>query len=263
MTKDLSPGAKAALKEMMGGGTVPPGRSQRVLGDVKHTVATDAPPRIGDTRTDPVRPAAMARWGIAAAAAVIVASGIGLGLRALDGGDRERLSRAGHSAASYDRTRSVSNGVAPVRGRRPAGAASVNPPAPIENSIPTAVPAAATGAPAAATRDRPTPRPRPRTGTTLGQKPVAGVADPRDEMALLIDARRAVKAGEYRTALSRLGRHRRIYPRSTFHEERVLLEMRALCGDEQLRRAQKLIDRNRGMTRQLKQLCPGLSTPRP
>lgn len=251
---ELNAHARQALTEMMAGGEPEAPAMERVFGAIQESVETDAPPRIGERAAPgPVAPVPITGWAVAAVAVLALAGAAALTLR----GDLwSQGAEQAASSANYDTRSGAASGVAGVAaGGGPELRVQPATVAPPEGEATAVVPAPEV--------DPPAHRPAATRGSRKGRraKTPPKSDENRDEVALLIDARRAVNAGEYSAAISRIRRHRGAFPTSAFAEERRVLEVRALCGAGQIREARRIVDRNPAARGQLLRACPKLSSP--
>lgn len=240
---ELDPASKQLLAQMLAGAEMPDDRHDAIYEDVEASIAADLPPRIGE---GPVEAPANGRRRIGilvAAGGALAAAGLIAGLTLSQTGvwsskDDEASPQSAEMIDQRDDAGGVAEARDPERKRSPA---SKDAPEPedepdlvIEDDEPEIV-------------DDPKTRPNKRRSAP---------ADPREEMALLLQARKDVNAGRYDTALTAIRKHARTYPKSSFAQERRLLEVKAHCGAGHLEKAKALIGRHAKSTPGMRDACP-------
>jgi hypothetical protein len=235
---ELDPGSKQVLQQLLAGADMPDDRRRAVWSDIEQSITRDAPLRIGD---EPVAaPTPTRRYVLPAAlAGALLAAGLVGGLVVSQVGSwrdesSERTDRQAAEMLADDEQDAP--GVAKVRhpNRGQVEPPPSEPPVEEIELLPD---------------EDDTPR-RNR------QRPTR--ADPREELALLVDARDSVNTGQFGAALTALRKHERAYPKSSFARERRLLKVKALCGSGKLDEARTVVDRYGESNPGLRNACPAL-----
>ena len=230
--KELDHESGRLLAQLLEGAQMPEKRGAAIWSDIEQSIARDAAPRIGDG--GPLEPPRRSgRYpALAAAAGVLLAAGLLTGVIASRGaryqpnGDDVQAAQVATEPASPHETVTVKTPTPTVHDDHR-----------IEE-VETPAEEVAVGQPPK--RRRPTQ------------------ADPREELALLLEARNAVNAKRYDEASKWLRKHARAYPKGAFAQERRLLEVKALCGSGKLKEARRIVERDGGSTPGLRQACPAL-----
>ena len=217
---DLDPAAQELLARTLPGADMPADRQRAIWDDIEQSIGRDAPPRIGE---GPL-PAAAGRRSYALLAAIggaLLAAGLVAGVAVSQVGtwrgevEPNPDPQAAEMAVDPDADTSE---VAEIR--NPARPQPPEPEPEPEIEI---------------EEDEPAPS---------RKKKHAPKADPREEMSLLLEARKAVNAGRYAAALTSVRLHEHTYPKSSFAQERRLLKVKALCGSGQTARARAIVKRH-------------------
>ena len=253
---ELDLGSKQLLASMRAGADMPEDRHCAIWRDIAQSVEHDAPLRIGEDPT--IRPGRRRHsMGLAALGGAVAAAGlIAVVLSQVGSWRSESQDAPDPDAAAMVEQRDQEAGVVTVRQ-----------PGPAEVDGPPEAPTEALEPPAPAPEssidddgddegdDESEGEGEPSVGTRRNKRRPAKV-DPRDEMTLLLDARQAVNAGRYASALASLRRHERAFPRSSFVHERRLLRVKALCGAGKIDKARAIVDRHPDSS--LSDACPAL-----
>ena len=239
---ELDPASKQLLAQMMAGAEMPDDRHDEILRDVEHSIAQDLPPRIGEGPMGPA-PTGRRRIGVlAVAGGALAAAGLVAGLA---------LSQAGVWSSSEGDDRSAQSAEMIDQRDDEGGRAEIRDPKPTR---PPTAPSDDPEEPDLVIEDDAEP-PEPPVKSRRSKRPTPAV-DPREEMALLLKARQDVNAGRYAAALSSIRKHARSYPKSSFAQERRLLEVKAHCGAGHLEKAKALITRHAKSTPAVRTACP-------
>lgn len=235
---ELDPASKQLLAQMLAGAEMPDDRHDAIYEDVEASIAADLPPRIGE---GPVEAPANGRRRIGilvAAGGALAAAGLIAGLTLSQTGVwSSQDDEASPQSAEMIDQRDDAGGVAEARDPEPKRSpAAKDTPEPEDE-------------PDLVIEDDAEPRARPN-------KRRSAPADPREEMALLLQARKDVNAGRYDSALAAIRKHARAYPKSSFAQERRLLEVKAHCGAGHLEKAKALIGRHAKSTPGVRDACP-------
>lgn len=237
---ELDPASKQLLAQMLAGAEMPDDRHDAIYEDVEASIAADLPPRIGE---GPVEAPANGRRRVGILVAVggaLAAAGLVAGLT---------LSQTGVWSSKDDETSPQSAEMIDQRDDA-GGVAEARDPEPKRSP---------------ASKDAPEPEDEPDLvieddepdgSKTRLNKRRTGPADPREEMTLLLQARKDVNAGRYDAALAAIRKHARTYPKSSFAQERRLLEVKAHCGAGHLDKAKALIGRHAKSTPGMRDACP-------
>lgn len=242
---ELDPASKQLLAQMLAGSEMPDARHDAILRDVETSIAQDLPPRIGE---GPVAaPVKSRRVGLlVAAGGALAAAGLIAGLTLSQTGvwSSQDDESSPQSAEMIDQ-RDDAGGVAEAREPK---AKRVSPPIDTVDEINEPDLVIADDDPDEQVKD-----PRTRARPNKRRTPTA---DPREEMALLLQARKDVNAGRYQSALKAIRKHARTYAKSSFAQERRLLEVKAHCGAGHLDKAKSLIGKHAKSTPGMRDACP-------
>ncbi|MEM9462279.1 MAG: hypothetical protein AAGF11_49455 [Myxococcota bacterium] len=250
---ELDLGAKQLLASMQAGADMPKERHHAIWRDIAQSVEYDAPLRIGEDPT--IRPGRRRHslW-LAALGGAVAAAGLIAVVMSQVGSWRSEPQNTADDPYAAERVeqRDEAAGVATVR--QPRLAEVDGPPeAPTEALEPAAPEPESSSDDEQA--DQSDDQSEPSIDSRRNKRRPAKV-DPRDEMTLLLEARQAVNARRYASALASLRRHERAFPRSSFVHERRLLRVKALCGAGKIDKARTIVDRHPDSN--LGDACPAL-----